>query len=1366
MNCWNRLQIEKTTDKKQIKKAYHAMLKVTKPEDDEKGFMELRSAYEQAVEYAEYAEYEEEYDEDEAYDGDEYDGADSEDAWNDEEELSEEDRIVIDWQKRIAEVYKDYTKRIDVNCWERLLYEDIPAQIRYYERCRSFLYWQIVSSNSYLPYTVTKLMDNFFSYAGTEVERAKNNNTEQSRRLNKKLKLNEIIEFTKMLVTEEAESHDIDWFFALYTELCGDVLSWEDASFVRGILHRIREVYDQTVMSYLPYECLAVALQMSKKGIGKTKEAIDSLKEKYRDATEVRLLEAEYVLYQGECEQAKALLKVLYQEIPEKSYPFAYQMAMCCKAAGMYYEAYQLVKYLTWMRPERWHFELADEICNLLEDELATKAVATDEELIALCRVYLRSNREVEAVKILKQVAEKNGWEYNMAYSLCSFCGEEKVCPEPDYYVYLANYPKDELNVIQLLEWEELQARYRYEQRQYKESMDQCNRLLQEYPVSYPVLLLRSHVDYSWGQYKQRCSHTFLYGGAKDFIDLDYLLSLNEKRIETRLLLACVQRYAKDNECALRALEPIKESVPMEYEYCRIRLLMEEEDNYEEVMEGWKKFWKIVKENPVKVPAVSKYYLMDLREIYERSANMLIYNRAKWAAWEKAHYECLKSMADSAFNHPERYVDFNFLYEFIYYGDFDEAEQYALRKLETAETVRDTINAYGALMGLYRAGNRIEKAVGLYEQFSPEYQSRFSTVLADILYNNGVYEKLIELCEVWRRDNDCTLSEYAELGRAYYNKEDADYPKAREVWEEAILRITHSGDYWIEDNLYYDIADSYGREKNWKEAFRYLKLGARKTKNQKVRDLYALKYAEIYSSSIWEYVEVGAIEKVQELAEKVPEPSRKYMNYTIACTYYDYVERIAGEEDFTEQIQKAKEHFRKDIEDGREKCASYGNLAYLCIRTRDYEEARLVLEKGTKKCLQNKRSCDYYYWGQSNLFKVLYELCMKEEKWEEAIKSLDMMRKDTQQQTLIDNYGKYYAHVYEEITDSYAQIGDIETVEKMCQNVPKEYKNYLSYTFGRTYDNCISSRENDEDCTELIESAISYYQKDIRNGFKYYLSYGRLACMYNKIGKREEAIKVLEEITNNCIEYQSTGDYWNSNNLFRELGWFYVEDRQWSKAIEYFDLWRKQSVYGKEITELDYIDYATGSYFMLGDYAKAYELWEIAYKQYNRSDMGIIISLALSAFGLEKYSLAKKYYKEILSMSEAPVMDLLVRIAHCEYMEHGREKKEVFEDIREEIFAFAASDNNIEEERAFALAHVALAMGDEAKAAEYVSQTQTFSNGKTEAFEYVYYNVWRLFYKKEYEEALQLIETICEEDSECRCLRDYIQKCCNWRSHK
>ena len=54
MNCWEVLEIEPTTDEREIRRAYAKKLKVTRPDDDPTGYQVLRDAFDEALRIAPY----------------------------------------------------------------------------------------------------------------------------------------------------------------------------------------------------------------------------------------------------------------------------------------------------------------------------------------------------------------------------------------------------------------------------------------------------------------------------------------------------------------------------------------------------------------------------------------------------------------------------------------------------------------------------------------------------------------------------------------------------------------------------------------------------------------------------------------------------------------------------------------------------------------------------------------------------------------------------------------------------------------------------------------------------------------------------------------------------------------------------------------------------------------------------------------------------------------------------------------------------------------------------------------------------------------------------------------------------------------
>ncbi len=160
MSIWEILGIEYTTDKEAIKKAYRAKLSVTNPEDDQEAFIQLRRAYEDAVEQADRAYiYQDSFgffdddDEDEEYE--EYEAEEEEeeeeiirpiyreqDDDNSDDEFRKLKNIDRYWRNRgnynkenksrkelakdkLSALYNSYSKRVNPNCWSELFKDEL-----------------------------------------------------------------------------------------------------------------------------------------------------------------------------------------------------------------------------------------------------------------------------------------------------------------------------------------------------------------------------------------------------------------------------------------------------------------------------------------------------------------------------------------------------------------------------------------------------------------------------------------------------------------------------------------------------------------------------------------------------------------------------------------------------------------------------------------------------------------------------------------------------------------------------------------------------------------------------------------------------------------------------------------------------------------------------------------------------------------------------------------------------------------------------------------------------------------------------------------------------------------------------------------
>ncbi len=143
MDIWKILGIEKTKDKNVIRDAYRSRLVLVNPEDDQKGFMELRQAYDDAMHLA--------------------DAPEDVDKEKSEEDAGSqfEDTPIGRWLAQIDAVYSDINKRKDIDNWEKLLEDDVCFSLDTKTAARDALLRYLMDHN-YLPQKVWILLDHKF----------------------------------------------------------------------------------------------------------------------------------------------------------------------------------------------------------------------------------------------------------------------------------------------------------------------------------------------------------------------------------------------------------------------------------------------------------------------------------------------------------------------------------------------------------------------------------------------------------------------------------------------------------------------------------------------------------------------------------------------------------------------------------------------------------------------------------------------------------------------------------------------------------------------------------------------------------------------------------------------------------------------------------------------------------------------------------------------------------------------------------------------------------------------------------------------------------------------------------------------------
>ncbi len=139
---WKILEIEKTRDEEEIKRAYREKLRFVNPEDDQEGFKELRGAYEEAMKYAALGDVEE----------------------DEQIETFTGNKNEVDlWIDKVDAVYKDVKTRIDESKWEALFKDDVCEGLdTEMEAAEKLLVYFMSHSN--MPQNIWQLVDKRFGY--------------------------------------------------------------------------------------------------------------------------------------------------------------------------------------------------------------------------------------------------------------------------------------------------------------------------------------------------------------------------------------------------------------------------------------------------------------------------------------------------------------------------------------------------------------------------------------------------------------------------------------------------------------------------------------------------------------------------------------------------------------------------------------------------------------------------------------------------------------------------------------------------------------------------------------------------------------------------------------------------------------------------------------------------------------------------------------------------------------------------------------------------------------------------------------------------------------------------------------------------
>lgn len=599
MDIFQILNIDKTKDKDIIKRAYLTKLQNTNPEDKPEEFMQLRLAYEKALEYAN----------------------SQDEIINEKDNLNSKKSEIDIWMEKVEEVYKNFKSRNDLDKWEELLEDDICQNLDSKIEVRDSLL-EFLMENYFIPSTLVRFLNKEFDFM--------DNLDDLYEKFPKAFIDNVIIykmsndEFPLYSLFDLKDNLDYDEFLIKFYEL-RDLYSEREYTSALKLYDEIKSlnIYHPELQKKL------AQIYYSIDEYDKCLEVIDKMDIKYVEMLEINLLKAMALVGKGNHKEAKEYYYEILQKNPVNSraiegLTYIYQEEgrfLEAKALiyGLYFNGYSdyyiddifdninkkiIEKYeenedenynknelieIAWAYNDDNNFEKALQILNSIEIDESIE----DMYYALMTRIYSNLDKYNEAFdyierwkKSIENVKENEITDFNRKYKCLSQVYKSKSCC---YY----NLKKKELALENINKSLEIlptdinalmpKIYILYSQRKFQEVIDLCDEVLKLSPENLAVYRSKANALYDMNYYSDAfdicdemleidryqifphiCKARILIeveeiDDAKEIIDF-----LQEEEVESEsinLLKGLISYYEDDAETAKDILEKVIEKM-------------------------------------------------------------------------------------------------------------------------------------------------------------------------------------------------------------------------------------------------------------------------------------------------------------------------------------------------------------------------------------------------------------------------------------------------------------------------------------------------------------------------------------------------------------------------------------------------------------------------------------------------------------------------------------------------------------------------------------------------------------------------------------------------------------------------------------